>query len=133
MKYTVSFHAPGHVGQLRFITLKPSETLNLGEVVLERARRIAPAYRVAASPPFTLARDSRANRASRRAVRRRPVVRSEKRRGPLQRRSGFGLDRRPGTGALDEFLQVNPASVLFTSDLNLVAMAGHVYLLEQKP
>ena len=37
-----------------------------------------------------------------------------------------------GTGALDDFLLVNPASVQFTSDRHLVAQSGHVYLLEQK-
>ena len=31
-----------------------------------------------------------------------------------------------GTGALDDFLQVNPTSVHFTSPHNLVAQSGHV-------
>ena len=56
MKYIVSFDAPGYVGQSRSITLEPGDTLNLGEVVLERPKRIALAYRIVASPPFTQAR-----------------------------------------------------------------------------
>ena len=53
MKYVVSIEAPGHVQQSSWVTLTPGETRNLGEVVLERLRRIALTYRMVASPPFT--------------------------------------------------------------------------------
>ena len=52
MKYRFSFEAPGYKRKWHFITLKPGETLNLGEVVLERPRPIALAYRAIVSPPF---------------------------------------------------------------------------------
>jgi hypothetical protein len=37
-----------------------------------------------------------------------------------------------GPGALDDFLQIDPASIRFTDPVNVMPQPGHVYLLDQR-
>jgi WD40 repeat protein len=139
-EYLLHFEARGFVRQTRPFALKPGETLDLGTIVLERPRRISLSYRVAVSPPFSQAPPLeqtvlpgeffKANRARGSGI----DLMFDQQNGEI--RFGFASPSTSigdlGPGALDDFLQVDPGSVRFTSPRNASPQSGHVYLLEHK-
>jgi peroxiredoxin len=138
--YLIRFEAPGGVGQYRPASPKPGETLDLGTIRLEKPLRVTVSYREAPSPPFTAAAPKQqavlgggpflAGTARGSAY----DVRFDQSDKQIRFSVGYGpcqlADLGPGT--LEDFLQVDPASVRLSYPTQVAAQPGHVYLLDQK-
>jgi hypothetical protein len=138
-QYSLTIAAPGYVSQWRSAALKPGQTLDLGTITLERARQIAVSYRVASSPPFTQARAERQTVQGGGSFRANPQdfridLQFVQNQGEIRLQSPYPTasiaDLGPGT--LDDFLDVDPATVRLSQIRDVVPQPGHVYLLHQE-